>query len=382
MTVAELSISVPLIDLAAQRRRLGREIDAAVARVHAHGRYILGPEVDALEGALARFVGARHCISCANGTDALVLSLKTVGVGPGDAVIVPSFTFIATAEAVVLAGATPVFADIASDTFNLDPEGIAPALAAARAAGLQPRAVMPVDLFGLPADYDAIAAAVGDLTVVADAAQSLGGALGHRAVGSLAPITTTSFFPSKPLGCYGDGGAVFTDDDGWAATLRSLRSHGGGTSKYDNVRIGTNSRLDTLQAAILLEKLAILPEERASRRRLAARYRAGLGDLVTCPREQEEAASAWALYTVQSDRRAAITAATSAAGIATAVYYPVPLHRQPAYRHFPRVAERLPVAERLSETALSLPMHPYLTDEAQDRVIAVVTDAVTDAAGG
>ncbi len=375
LAAAAMADRIPLIDLAAQRARIGPAIDAAVARVHAHGQYILGPEVAALESALAAFVGAGHCVTCANGTDALVLALKALGIGPGDGVIVPAFTFIATAEAVVLAGGVPVFADVRPATFDLDPSGLGPAIAAARAAGVRARAVIPVDLFGLPADYDAIADAAPGLAIVGDAAQSLGGARSGRSAGTLAPVTTTSFFPTKPLGCYGDGGAIFTDDADAAQVLRSLRSHGAGTSKYDNVRIGTNSRLDTLQAAILLEKLKVLPDELAARRSIAGRYAAGLGNWVGCPVVPEGAESAWALYTVQSDRRAAIAAAAAANGVATAIYYSVPLHCQPAYRGYPRASARLAVAERLGDTVLSLPMHPYLSPDAQDRVIAVVGDA-------
>ncbi|HXW25585.1 MAG TPA: DegT/DnrJ/EryC1/StrS family aminotransferase [Xanthobacteraceae bacterium] len=371
---------IPFVDVAAQRRRLGARIDEAIARVLAHCQFIMGPEVGALEAQLAAFCGARHALGCASGTDALLIALMAKGIGPGDAVICPAFTFCASAEAVALIGATPVFADVEEATFNLDAAGIEPALAAARRHGLEAKAVMTVDLFGLPADYDAIApiAAAHGLAVIADAAQSFGAAYRGRRVGALAPVTTTSFFPSKPLSCYGDGGAVFTDDDDLAAVMRSLRIHGQGADKYDNVRIGINGRLDTVQAAVLIEKLAIFAEELAARERIACRYDEGLRDVVVVPRVPAGATSIWALYTVRlaPGVRDGVMAALAAQGIATGAYYPKPLNRQPAYRHYPVAGNGLPATERLAAEVLSLPMHAYLDAATQDRVIAGLRGAL------
>src|SRR6266852_2217797 len=265
---------IPFIDLAAQRRRLGRSIDEAIARVLGHCQFILGPEVRALEAALAEFCGARHAVSCASGTDALVMLLMARGIGPGDAVICPTFTFAATAEVVALVGATPVFADVEEASFNLDPESVRDACAVARRLGLHPKAVIPVDLFGQPADHERIAAVAEaeNLFVLDDAAQAFGATYRNRRLGAVAPATATSFFPAKPLGCYGDGGAIFTDDDELAQVLLSLRVHGEGRDKYDCARIGLNGRLDTIQAAVLIEKLKLFPDEIAARDRIARLY--------------------------------------------------------------------------------------------------------------
>src|SRR6478609_168366 len=273
--------SIPFIDVAAQRRRLGPAIDDAVTRVLNHCQFILGPEVRTFESDLAAFCGARHVVTCASGTDALVLALRAMGIGPGDAVLCPSFTFCATAEVAALVGATPVFVDVDAATFNIDTNGIAAAVVTAKDAGLKPKAIIPVDLFGLPADHRAIAVAAkaDGLLVLDDAAQGFGGTYGHRRLGTYGQATATSFFPAKPLGCYGDGGAVMTDDDGMAQTLRSLRVHGQGTDKYDNVRIGLASRLDTIQAAVLSEKLKIFQDEIEARQVVARRYSEGLGDV-------------------------------------------------------------------------------------------------------
>ena len=287
---------MPFIDVAAQRRRLGSAIDAAVAKVLNHCQFILGPEVRAFEAELAAFCGARHVVTCASGTDALVLALRAMGVGAGDALFCPSFTFCATAEVAVLVGATPVFVDVDAATFNIDAKGIAGAAAVAREAGLRPKAIIPVDLFGLPADHGAVRAAASaeNLLVLDDAAQAFGATYNNRRLGTFGQATATSFFPAKPLGCYGDGGAVTTDDDGFADTLRSLRVHGQGTDKYDNVRIGLASRLDTIQAAILIEKLKIFPDEIDSRNRIADRYSEGLRDVVGVPRIPAGYTSVWA----------------------------------------------------------------------------------------
>jgi dTDP-4-amino-4,6-dideoxygalactose transaminase len=371
---------IPFVDVAAQRQRLGARIDASIARVLAHCQFIMGPEVAALEEKLAAFCGARHALGCASGTDALLLALMAKGIGPGDAVICPAFTFCATAEAVALVGATPVFADVDAATFNLDPSALEAALAAARRAGLTPKAVMTVDLFGLPAAYDAIApiAAAHGLVVIADAAQSFGAVYHDRRVGTLAPLTTTSFFPSKPLSCYGDGGAVFTDDDDLAALMRSIRIHGQGADKYDNVRIGINGRLDTIQAAVLIEKLEIFADELAAREAIARRYDAALRDVAVVPRLPEGLTSVWALYTIRlpAGARDRVMAALAAQGIPTGVYYPKPLHRQGAYRHYPVAGNRLPVTDRLADEVLSLPMHAYLDEATQDRIVAALRAAL------
>jgi len=374
---------VAFIDLAAQQRRLQPRIDAAIARVLAHGRYIMGPEVAELERRLAEFSGARHAIACSSGTDALALALMAEGIGRGDAVLVPSFTFAASAEVVAWLGAEPVFLDVLPDTFDLDPAGIEAGIVAARARGLTPRVLMAVDLFGQPADYDVIepiCAALG-LTLVVDAAQSFGADYRGRRAGCIGRMATTSFFPAKPLGCYGDGGAVFTDDDDLAEVVRSLRVHGKGRDKYDNVRIGMNGRLDTLQAAILIEKLAVFADEIAARQAVAGRYAQGLGDLVAVPRVIEGATSVWAQYTVQVADRDGVAARLKAAGVPSAVYYPKPLHRQTAYRGFAVAGNGLPVCDALARRVLSLPMHPYLEATTQAHIVAAVAAAVrTEAA--
>jgi len=374
-----VSAPIPFIDLGAQRRRLGARVDAAILRVVDHGRYIMGPEVGQLEERLRDFCGARHAIACASGTDALLLGLMAEGIGRGDAVLVPSFTFASSAEVVALLGATPVFVDVLPETFNLDPAGIEAGVAAARAARLAPRAVMTVDLFGQPADYDAVEAvcAAHDLWLIADAAQSFGARYRDRPVGTIGRLATTSFFPAKPLGCYGDGGAVFTDDDAIAERLRSLRVHGKGSDKYDNVRIGINGRIDTLQAAVLIEKLAIFGDEIVARDAVAERYAEALGDLVTVPRVIDGATSVWAQYTVRvSADRDGVAARLKAAGVPTAIYYPKPLHQQTAYRDFPVAGNGLPVCAALSGEVLSLPMHPYLDAATQDWVIGALRGAL------
>ena len=371
---------IPFIDVAAQRRRLGRAVDDAIARVLAHCQFVQGPEVRALEAELAAFCGARHVIACASGTDALLLVLMAWEIGTGDAVICPDFTFCATAEMVALLGATPVFADVQAETFNLDPDSLRRAVATATRLGLKPRAVIPVDLFGLPADHEAIAAIAADygLAVLDDAAQAFGASHRGRKLGALATATATSFFPAKPLGCYGDGGAVFTDDEALAARIKSLRVHGEGVDKYDAARIGITGRLDTIQAAVLLEKLKIFSDEIAARDRIAARYSAGLADVATVPRVGNESTSVWAQYTIRlaPGRRDALAAALKSEGIPTAIYYAKPLHRQEAYRRFPVVDGGTPVTERLCDEVISLPMHAYLEPPVQDRIIGAVRRAL------
>jgi dTDP-4-amino-4,6-dideoxygalactose transaminase len=371
---------IPFIDVAAQRRRLGRSVDDAIARVLGHCQFILGPEVRALEAELAAFCGARHAVSCASGTDALVLVLMAEGIGPGDAVICPSFTFTATAEVVALVGATPVFADVEEASFNLDPESLRSACAVSRKLGLRPRAVIPVDLFGQPADYDRIMpiAAAEGLFVLDDAAQAFGATYGNRRLGAIAPATATSFFPAKPLGCYGDGGAVLTDDEELAQVMRSLRVHGEGRHRYDCARIGLNGRLDTIQAAVLLEKLKIFPEEILARERIARRYSSGLAEVASVPRIAQGSTSVWAQYTIRlaAGRRDGLAAALKAQGIPTAIYYPIPLHRQQPYRGFPVAEGGVPVSERLAEEVISLPMHAYLDEATQNRIIEAVRRAL------
>ncbi len=371
-------MTMAFIDLSAQQARIKPGLDAAIARVLAHGAYIMGPEVARLEAQLAAASGARVAISCANGTDALGMILMAWGVGPGDAVFVPAFTFVATAEVVAWVGATPVFVDVEEASFNLDPDKLEPAIAHSRTLGLTPRAVIPVDLYGLPADYariEPIARAHG-LKVLADAAQSYGASRDGRRVGTFGDATGLSFFPSKPLGCYGDGGAVLTSDDELAAALRSIRVHGQGTHKYDNVRIGLNARLDTLQAAILLEKLTVFDDEIAARDRVAKAYDAALGDRVATPKVPEGAASVWAQYTIRVPDRARVQASCKAAGVPTMVYYPIPLSRQTGYARYPQGPGGVPVSERLAQEVVSLPMHPYLTDADIARVVEAVRDCI------
>jgi dTDP-4-amino-4,6-dideoxygalactose transaminase len=373
--------AIPFIDVVAQRRRLGGAIDEAVARVFAHCQFIQGPEVRALEAELAAFCGVKHVIGCSSGTDALLLVLMAWQIGPGDAVICPSFTYHATAEAVALLGATPVIADVQAATFNLDPASCERAIVTAKRLGLKPRAIIPVDLFGLPADHDAInaLAAAHGLFVLDDAAQALGATYRDGKLGALTTAAATSFFPAKPLGCYGDGGAVFTDDDALAARVKSLRVHGEGADRSEAARIGITGRLDTIQAAVLLEKLKIFPEEIVARDRVAARYAAGLADVATVPRAGNESTSVWAQYTIrlQPGRRDGLAANLKAQGIPTAIYYTKPLHRQPAYRDFPLADGGVPVSEQLAEEVISLPMHAYLDAPVQDRIIGAVRRALT-----
>ncbi len=315
---------VPFIDIAAQRRRLGKSIDEAVARVLTHCQFINGPEVTALEAALAKFSGAKHVVSCASGTDALLMVLMAKQIGPGDAVLCPSFTFCATGEAVALTGATPVFVDVDEATFNMDTASLKRGIATARQRGLKPRAVIPVDLFGQSAYLDAIGAIAEaeGLFVLDDAAQGFGASYKGRKLGTFGLATATSFFPAKPLGCFGDGGAIFTDDDALAETLRSIRVHGQGSDKYDNVRLGITGRIDTMQAAILIEKLKIFEDEIAARNEAAARYARGLGNLVTVPRLASGCTSVWAQYTIRLPKgtnRDDFAAALRAQGIPTAI---------------------------------------------------------------
>jgi dTDP-4-amino-4,6-dideoxygalactose transaminase len=363
---------IAFIDLACQRERIAERVDAAIARVLRHGQFIMGPEVFELESRLAEFCGVRHAISCASGTDALMLALLAKGLRAGDAVVVPSFTFCATAEPVCLLGGVPIFVDVLEDTFNLDPRSLEEAVLTARRLGLPLRGVISVDLFGQPCDYGAIENIVAEnrLWLICDAAQSFGAAYRGRRVGGFGDVTTTSFFPAKPLGCYGDGGAVFTDDDALAEVMRSLRVHGQGKDKYHNVRVGINGRLDTLQAAILIEKLEIFPDEVAARDRVAARYADVLPRTVVRPTIAKGASSVWAQYTIRTRDRDRCLDRLREHGVPAAVYYPQPLHRQPAYEGFPIAGDRLDATTALAASVLSLPMHPYLAAEDQRRVAA------------
>jgi dTDP-4-amino-4,6-dideoxygalactose transaminase len=373
---------VPFIDLAAQRRRLGNSVDEAVFRVLAHCQFINGPEVTELEAKLAEFCGAKHVVTCASGTDALLMVLMAKGIGRGDAVLCPSFTFCATGEAVALTGATPVFVDVDAATFNMEPGSLKRGVATAIRLGLKPRAVIPVDLFGQSADHDAIGAVAKaeDMFVLDDVAQAFGASYNGRRLGTCGLVTATSFFPAKPLGCFGDGGAIFTDDAELAETLRSIRVHGQGSDKYDNVRLGLTGRLDTMQAAILIEKLRIFEDEIAARNEVAERYGRGLGNVVTVPHVAAGRSSVWAQYTIRLPEgcdRNGFAAALKAQGIPTAIYYPKSMHQQIAYRDFPVADGGLPTCEKLSEDVISLPMHPYLDEPTQQRIIKAVRDAVS-----
>jgi dTDP-4-amino-4,6-dideoxygalactose transaminase len=372
--------SIPFIDIVGQRRRLGRRIDDAVSRVMTHCQFINGPEVTRLEADLAAFSGAKHVVACASGTDALLMVLMAMKVGPGDAVFCPTFTFCATGEVVALLGATPVLVDVEAATFNIDPASLKDAIAVAKQRGLTPRAVIPVDLFGQPADHDAIAsiAEAEGIFVLDDAAQAFGASYKGRRLGTFGLATATSFFPAKPLGCFGDGGAIFTDDAELANVLRSVRVHGHGSDKYDNVRLGLTARLDTVQAAILIEKLKIFEDEIEARNEVAARYAQGLGNVVTVPRLAQGCTSVWAQYTIRlpdGTDRDGFAAALKAQGIPTAIYYPKSMHQQTAYRDFPAAAGGLPVSEGLSRDVISLPMHAYLDEPTQQRIIKAVRGA-------
>lgn len=365
------------IDLAAQQARIKPQIDARIQAVLAHGNYIMGSEVRELETGLAEFCGARHALGCANGTDALQLALMALAVQPGDAIFCPTFTFASTAEVVPPFGATPVMVDVHADSFNMDVASLKRAIGHAKSLGLRPAGVIPVDLFGLPADYDAIEAVAAEegMWLIADSAQGFGATYRGRITGSIGTIATTSFFPAKPLGCYGDGGALFTPNDELAALVQSYRVHGKGSHKYDNERIGLNSRLDTLQAAILIEKLAIYADEIAARQIVARRYADGIGDLLITPTVPEDCQSVWAQYTVRTrpgQDRDALMGSLKHHGVPTVVYYPRPLHQQTAYKIYPGDPAGLPVAEALAREVLSLPMHPYLDEATQGRVIDAV----------
>jgi len=380
------------IDLALQQRRIRTELEKGIMGVLDHGQYIMGPEIKKMEKQLAQYCGIRHAVSCASGTDALLLALMAYGIGPGDAVFTSPFTFIATAEVIQLLGATPVFVDIEPATFNIDPDQLAIALAAVKDGRsknhplpksskgvLTPKAVIAVDLFGLPADYARINRIAGEhgAIVIEDAAQSFGAEFNGKKAGALAAVGCTSFFPAKPLGCYGDGGMCFTNDTQLAAVMDSLRVHGKGSDKYDNVRIGINGRMDTLQAAIVLSKFSIFPEEVELRQQVAGRYERLLGDLngLAVPRVPAGFKSVWAQYSVMAasgEHRQHLQEGLKQAGIPTAVYYPKPLHLQTAFSHLGYKEGDFPHSEDASRRIFSLPMHPYLKPEEQETIAEVL----------
>jgi dTDP-4-amino-4,6-dideoxygalactose transaminase len=378
---------IPFIDLQAQRKRLGQPLEDAILKVVRSGAYIMGPEVAEFEAALAAFGEAPFALSCGSGTEALILPLMAWGIGPGDVVFCPSFTFAATAEVMPLVGASPVFVDILPDTYNMDAASLEAAIAAVKAKGeLTPKAVIAVDLFGQPADYPAIAQVCRKhgLKLIADSAQGFGCTLGGQHPIHWADVATTSFFPAKPLGGYGDSGAVLSKDARFHDLLVSLRVHGQAVKsdiegktfehdpKYLNVRIGLNGRMDTIQAAILLQKLAIFADEIEARNRVAERYAQGLGDLVTVPKVIEGGVSVWAQYTIETPNRDGLAAALREQGVPSAVYYPIPIHRQGVYSSYPTAPGGLPVTEAKAGRVISLPMHAYLTPDDQDQVIAAV----------
>lgn len=381
-------MSIPFIDLQAQRLRLGGRIEAAVQEAVTGGAWVMGPQVRQFEADLAAFGKAKHALGCANGTDALALPLMAWGVGRGDAVFVPSFTFAATAEVVPWFDAEPVFIDVDAETYNMSPSHLEAAIEATIAEGrLTPRVVIAVDLFGQPADYPAIKSICDrhGLKLISDSAQGFGCTIGGDHPLKWADVTTTSFFPAKPLGCYGDGGAVLTDDDDLAQLMDSIRVHGKAVAqdlegktfdhdpKYLNMRIGLNSRLDTIQAAVLIEKLKVFSQEIEWRNAAAARYNEALRPHVAkVPDVPAGNISNWAQYTVEHPNRDALIAHLKDQGVPTAVYYPIPLHLQPAYEHYPRGPQGLPVTERLMDVVFSLPMHSDLDAATQDRIIAAV----------
>jgi dTDP-4-amino-4,6-dideoxygalactose transaminase len=380
--MSEYSAPTKFIDLTAQQEIIRPQLDAAIKKVLDHGQYIMGPEVKEFENQLCEFTGAKHALTCANGTDALTIVLMAWGIGPGHAVFVPSFTYVATAEAPAQLGATPFFVDVCEDTFNLDPQSLKQAIKDCYKLGLKASVVIPVDLFGLPADIDAISAIAHDngIKVLVDGAQSFGAESKGRKVGSMGDATTTSFFPAKPLGCYGDGGAIFTNNDNDKEIINSIRLHGKGSEKYDNVRIGLNSRLDTIQAAILLEKIKIFPNELKSRDFYANLYQKKLNqqNYFKTPKIKENTSSAWAQFTLVVENRNALQNHLKDMGIPSVVYYPIALSKQLGYDHLPVVSSGVKVSEWLSEHVLSLPMHPYMTEELIERVCKGLESFNTD----
>ena len=366
----EYSAPINFIDLTEQQSYIRAELDLAIKKVLDHGQYIMGPEVKEFEKQLCNFTGAHHALTCANGTDALTLVLMAWEIGPGDAVFVPSFTYVASAEAPAQLGATPIFVDVCPNTFNIDPNSLKQAFLDCRKLGLRPSVIIAVDLFGQPSDIDGInnIALPEGIKVLIDGAQSFGASSKGRNVGMMGDATTTSFFPAKPLGCYGDGGAIFTNNNEDAEKINSIRLHGKGSQKYDNVRVGLNSRLDSLQAAILIEKLKIFPKELKLRFKVAKAYNELLSDLVECPTLMPDHSSSWAQYTLKINQRDYVQKKLKEYGIPSIVYYPMPLSKQAGYKHFPSVSSSTPVSHMLSKNVLSLPMHPYLSSKSQKHI--------------
>jgi dTDP-4-amino-4,6-dideoxygalactose transaminase len=369
--------TMQFIDLLTQKDRIRKSLLHRLEAIIDHGQYIMGPEISELESRLAEYVGVKHCVSCSSGTDALLMPLLAKGIGRGDAVLTTPFTFIATAEVITLAGAVPVFVDVSPETFNIDPSLVERAVEEAHEHGLRPKAIIPVDIFGLPADYsrlEAVADTFG-LWMLEDAAQSFGGSFRGKRAGGFGLCGATSFFPAKPLGCYGDGGAVFTDDGELDGLLRSVRVHGSGKDKYSNDRIGINGRLDTMQAAVLLEKLTIFDDELEERQRVARSYSEKLKDVLRVPSVPEGYCSAWAQYSVLADssgERQIMMQALQAEGIPSVIYYKIPLHLQKAYASLGYREGDFPVSEELSRKIFSLPMHPYLQEEEIGRIATVI----------
>lgn len=369
---------IEFIDLKEQYRCLQHEIHNNIEKVLKHGKYILGPEVKELEQKLAEYTGVKHAITCSSGTDALLMPLMAWSVGVGDAVFTTPFTFIATAEVITLLGATPVFIDIDADTYNIDAKMLEQLIKKTAGEGkLNPKAVIPVDLFGLPADYDGIShiAQKHGLKILEDAAQSFGSEYKLKKAGSLGNAAATSFFPAKPLGCYGDGGAVFTDEDELAEKLNSIRVHGQGRDKYENIRIGINGRLDTIQAAILLAKLTVFDDELGARNRIAAKYTHKLKNVLKTPSLPEGLVSSWAQYSVlagDQNERERIRDKLKIEGVPTGVYYPLPLHLQQAFRYLGYKEGDFPVSEDVSKRIFSLPMHPYIKEETIEKITAII----------
>ncbi len=362
---------IAFIDLAAQQARIRPQLDSALQRVLDHGNYVQGPEVAAFELALCQYTGVPHVLGCADGTDALTMVLMALNVGPGDAVFVPSFTFISTAEVVALRGATPVFVDVREDTYNMCPKSLESAVQKIKKTGLKPKGIISVDLFGQPADHRAIQAVADDhkIWVMVDAAQSLGATYEGKHTVNYGIAATTSFFPAKPLGGYGDGGAIFTHDGELAAKLKMIRLHGQGAVPYETSVLGITGRLDTLQAAILIEKLKIFPEEVEARNRVAENYTKALKGVQT-PFVAPRNLSVWAQYTIQVEDRDTLREHLKEKGIPTGIYYPKPLHTQPPYRNYPRT--ELPVTERICNRVVSLPMHPYLVESVQEYILDTI----------
>ena len=365
------------IDLKTQQKEIRNNIDQRIKKVLDHGKYIMGPEVDELEERLADYVNVKHCITCSSGTDALLIPLLAMDIGPGDSVLTTPFTYIATAEVIALVGATPVFCDIYDKTFNINPDVLSNALKFAYSKKLKPKAIMPVDLFGLPARYRLIEkfAAENGLMVIEDAAQGFGGQINEKRAGSFGNVAGTSFFPAKPLGCYGDGGAIFTNSDELAKKMRSIRVHGGGKDKYENQRIGINGRLDTLQAAILLEKIEIFDNELILRNNIAKYYTQNINKIFIPPHTPDKYYSSWAQYSIilpNDIKREDVIEKLKNQGIPSMVYYKIPVHLQEGYKNYEYRIGDFPTSEKSSENILSLPMHPYLNQDNQDEVLSVL----------